>query len=126
MSRQRTESGFSLVETLVALAVFAMAGVALVQLQAQSLATFTRVEARALADSAAQNQLTRILASQTSSRTAVTQEEIRFAGRDWRMTTAIIATPDAQTSRVSVAVGPPNAAPIATVHAFLVSPSAVP
>lgn len=126
MSRPQTESGFSLVETLVALAVFAMAGVALVQLQAQSLNTFSRVEARALADIAAQNQLTRVLASQAPPRTGVNQEELRFAGRDWSMTTAIIATPDAQTSRVSVAVGPPNAAPITTVHAFFVAPGAAP
>lgn len=124
MSRQRTESGFSLVETLVALAVFAMAGVALVQLQAQSLNTFSRVEARALADIAAQNQLTRILATQTPPPAGVSQEDIRFAGRDWRMTTAIIATPDAQTSRVSVAVGPPDATPLTTAHAFFVAPGA--
>jgi general secretion pathway protein I len=126
MSRARNDDGFSLVETLVALAVFAMAGVALVQLQAQSLSTFSRVETRALADIAAQNQLTRVLASQTPPRAGVNQQDISFAGRNWRMTTAIVATPVAQTSRVSVAVAPADGAPIATVHAFFVAPSATP
>lgn len=116
--RQRSETGFSLVEALVALAVFAMAGVALVQMQSQSLSAFSRVETRALADLAAQNRLTEIVASRERPGVGAREEDVEFAGRAWRMSVAIADTSDAQTRRASVSVGPVGAPPIATAHGF--------
>ena len=65
MSRVRNDAGFSLVEALVALAVFALAGVALVQLQAQSLRTLSAAETRALARIVVQNALVDVVARST-------------------------------------------------------------
>jgi general secretion pathway protein I len=118
MSRPRSESAFSLVEALVALAVFASAGVALVQLQSHSLNTFARVETIALADLVAQNRVAEVLAATSRPDVGTRVEEISFAGRTWSATTAVVAIPGAGMRRVSVAVGAPNAAPAATAHAF--------
>lgn len=126
MSRARNEGGFSLVEALVALAVFAMAGIALVQLQSQSLHTFSRVETRALADLAAQNRLTEILSSRARPGVGSREEEIRFAGRAWRIRVSVVAAPGGQMQRVTVAVGAPGAQPAAIVHAFFVAPEGGP
>lgn len=119
MLRAPNDAGFSLVEALVALAVFAMAGVALVQMQSHSLSAFSRVETRALADLAAQNRLTEIVSSRARPGVGTREEVVAFAGRDWRLGVTIAATPDAQTRRVSVEVGPPNGTPVAVAHAFI-------
>jgi general secretion pathway protein I len=122
MSRAPNESGFSLVEALVALAVFAMAGVALVQLQSQSLITFARVETRALADIAAQNRLTEIVSSRAPPPISSREDQLEFAGRTWRMTTIVTAASDPRTRRVSVSVSDGDAAPSSVAHAFVFVP----
>lgn len=127
MSRALSEAGFSLVETLVALAVFAMAGVGLVQLQAHALQTLTRVETRALADMLAQNALVDIVAARAPPALGARQDEVRFAERDWRVAISVEATPDPVTRRVSVMVTPPAGdAPAARVFAFVAAPVGAP
>jgi general secretion pathway protein I len=124
MSRARSDLGFSLVETLVALAVFAMAGVALVQLQTHSLETFSRVETRALADIVVQNQLTEIVSSQVRPTNGTREQNIEFAGRTWRATVTIAGTPDPSVRRVTVAVSEGGAAAQSIAHGFFSAPQA--
>jgi general secretion pathway protein I len=105
---------------MVALAVFAIAGVALVQLQAHSLSTFAEVETRALADLAAQNRLTKIVSTETRPQAGTHEEEIRFAGREWLMSTTIAGAGGSQTQRVTVIVRERgDRAASATAHAFV-------
>ena len=118
MSRPPNDQGFSLVEALVALGVFAMAGVAIVQLQAHALGAFARVEQRALADLVAQNRMTEVMASHPLPPLGRTQETAHFAGRDWRLSVIVARTPDARTRRISIEAGAPDAAPVALAHAF--------
>ena len=118
MSRAPNDRGFSLIEALVALAVFAMAGVGLVQLQTHSLQTLSQVETRALADVVAQNALVEIVASSAPPAPGQRTEAKSFAGRDWQIATQV--TPVGDMLRVSVAVsGASNATPVAHVHAFV-------
>ena len=126
MSRAPSEAGFSLVEALVALAVFAMAGVGLVQLQTHSLQTLSRVETRALAELVAQNALVDIMAARDKPGLGARSDELRFAGRDWRVSIAVTATPDPVMRRVSVAAREAGAqAPPVETHAFIaVAPGA--
>lgn len=125
MSNARHDRGFSLVEALVALAVFALAGVALVQLQTHSLGAFTRVETRTLADNIAQNQLVRIVAARNKPDVGQREEEVDFAGRSWRMSVAVIATQDPTIRRASVVVRAPTGdAALAVAHAFFAVPQA--
>lgn len=127
MSRARTErideqggeAGFSLIEALVALAVFAMAGVGLMQLQTQSIRTLMRVETRALAELAAQNQLTEAAAS-SALELGVREGEVNLGGRAWGWRREIATTPEAGMLRVSVAVRDlAGGAEAARVNAFV-------
>lgn len=125
MSRRPSDSGFSLVEALVALAVFAMAGVGLLQLQTQSLRTLTSVETTALAGACAQNQMTEILASNDKPGIGVREEQARFAGRDWLVRIEIAATSTRQTRRASISVAPWGGGAGAVVHGFFTVPEAL-
>lgn len=115
----RSEAGFSVVEALVALAVFALAGVGLVQLQMQSVNTLSRVETRALADIAAQNALTEALASSQTPDIGARDGAVELGGRTWRWRRVVAATPDAATRRVSVVVFGAGEAPAAQAHGFV-------
>jgi len=127
MSNPRNDSGFSLVESLVALGVFAMAGVAMVQLQSHSLQTFTSVETRALADMAAQNELTRIVASDEKPAVGQRDSEVAFAGRTWRMSVTIAATSDPTTRRATIVVRETESdVAEATASAFFPTPELAP
>lgn len=124
MQRPQNEAGFSLVEALVALAVFALAGVALVQLQSQSVASFARVETRTLADVLAQNILTETIASRSPPRLGAQERTVQFAEREWQVNMVVAATPDPSIRRISVAVGAPDSQPYANVTGFMFAPGA--
>jgi len=92
MSRPRNDHGFSLVEALAALAVFALAGVGLVHLQAQSLRTLRAVETRALAEIVVENLLTGAVAARDVPPLGVREGALRLGEREWRWRVAVEAT----------------------------------
>ncbi|MEZ5995734.1 MAG: type II secretion system minor pseudopilin GspI [Hyphomonadaceae bacterium] len=125
MSNARTDAGFSLVESLVALGVFAMAGVALVELQTHSLTTFARVETRALADMVAQNELTRLVSANVAPELGESQERVEFARRAWLVRRTVAATGNPAMRRASVIViEADQAAPVSSATAFVAAPGA--
>lgn len=128
MSPARTDSGFTLVEALVALGVFAMAGVGLVHLQTHSVRTLMGVETRALAETLAHNILVEAIAADTAPALGLRELETQFAGRDWLLTVNVAAMPDPAARRISVAAREPGAAaPAVQTHAFIaISPEAAP
>ncbi len=102
--QKRGDAGFSMVEALVALGVFAMAGVGLVQLQTHSLQVFAEVERRAIGDMLAQNRLVEIAAANLGPDLGEQTGEVTYAGRDWTWRTEIAATSDPTTLRARVLV----------------------
>jgi len=115
------EAGFSVVEALVALFVFAVAGVALVQLQAHSLRTFADVETRALGAILAQNALVEAVAAPAPPDLGLRDDQPELAGRHWRRRVAVEATPDPAMRRVTVLVREPGRdAPVAQAQGFVV------
>ena len=76
---RRAEAGFSLVEVLVATAVFGLAALALLRLEALSLATATRLDERLLARIVADNQA---IAAELGERAASGTESA--GGIEWR------------------------------------------
>jgi general secretion pathway protein I len=103
-SRAPTDGGFSLVEALVALGVFATAGVALMQLQAQSIQTLTRVETRTLAGIVAQNQLVELTASIAPPTLGDASGEVELGNRRWRWRRELVRTADPNVWRATVRV----------------------
>ena len=113
------DAGFSVVEALVALGVFALAGVALIQLQAHSVQTLTRVERTALASIAAQNKLIEVVTSRTRAPIGDSAGNVELAGRTWLWRMRVAATSDASTRRVTIGVSESeDAAPVARADGF--------
>lgn len=100
------EAGISVVESLVALAVFAMAGVGLLQLQAQSLKTFAVIEEKALAGMVAQNILTASTAMNSPPPVGRSSGVEMFANREWAWRKVVSAVASADMLRVDVEVLP--------------------
>lgn len=94
------EAGFTIVETLVALFVFALAGVALISMQTQSVNALTRVETRALASLVAENNLIDVMAKRSALELGTRSGDLEMAGRRWTWKLDIARTDDPSTLRV--------------------------
>lgn len=102
-ARPDGRDGFTLVEMLVALAVFSLAAMALLNLSGENTRSAARVEARTLGGVVAENVAveaavaTQLPEGETSGRT-------ELAGRTWRWTRAVLATDDPDILRIEVRV----------------------
>lgn len=103
----------------MALAVFALAGVALVQMQTQSVRTFTRIEARALARLVAENALVDMMARRDTPTLGVRQGDATLGGKTWRWRLNVASTSDVNTFRLEAsAFSPQDEAATASIVAF--------
>lgn len=88
------DRGFTLVEVLAALAIFSIAGLALVRVSTENTRTAQLVEGKALAAIAVDNHLAELLTSRRTLRPGATQTATSFAGRDWIVEQTILETPN--------------------------------
>jgi len=120
--RPSGEGGFTIAETLVALFVFAMAGVALVSMQTQSVDTYGRVETRALASVVAENQLIDAMALRNAPAIGARDGDVDLGGRHWRWRLDVLPTDDPATLHIQAsAFAPGEQSPAATVSAFRIT-----
>ncbi|WP_425480414.1 type II secretion system minor pseudopilin GspI [Luteimonas viscosa] len=111
--RIRARAGFSLIEMLVALVVFALAVLGLLNLAGESTRTAVAIEERVLAAVVADNVAVeaatldvRALADEASGRE-------HAGGRDWRWTRTTAPTADPALLRVDIRVSPPGESRVA-------------
>jgi general secretion pathway protein I len=88
MARTRNQKGFTLVEVMVAVAVFAVGAAALALAASQSTINASRLEEKSLARMVAQNQLTLVREEALPSPGENTQT-ITFAQRPWKVQTKV-------------------------------------
>ncbi len=113
------EAGFTLVETLVALFVFAVAAIALMRMQTQSVDTFSTVETRALAGIVAENQLVDAIASTRAPLVGSKEGDTELGGRAWRWRLDVMRTGDPSTLRLRATVFVPGGgAAVADLSAY--------
>ena len=98
----RAEGGFSLIEVMVALAIFGLAAVALIRLQGVSLASAVTLSDRQYASIVARNQALEAMFSRTPP--AAEQGRERAGARDWPWRRQISPGPDPDTILVAVDV----------------------
>lgn len=117
-----SEAGFTLVEVLAALAIFAIAALGLVQVSLENTRTARMVETRALASLVADNQLADALTRREPPELGVRTDALQLGGRDWQVRETLQRTPNPVLHELVVEVaiveagGPPR--PVTTVRAF--------
>lgn len=95
-------NGFSLIEVMVALAIFGLAAVALIRLNGVSLASAVTLADRQLAASVARNQALEALLAASPPASAAGRE--RAGTRDWAWRRRVAPGPDAGTAIITVDV----------------------
>jgi len=97
-------NGFTLIETLVALAVFGLAALALLKLQGVTLRTAADLDQRALAETVARNLAVEVLSDPAAPVIGESEGVVTNGGRAWRWTRTVARTGDARLLRVDFIV----------------------
>ena len=98
------EAGFTLVELLVALALFSIAGLALLKLQGVTLASTGAIDRQLVASIVAQNIATDALTDAAPPAIGAASGIERSMGIDWAWRRVVMRTADPRMLRVDVAV----------------------
>jgi general secretion pathway protein I len=98
------DAGFTLIEVMVALAIFSIAVVAMITAQNENIRTITILEERAMAEIAAENILVETITAAGVIPVGFSSGQIDFAGRpfDWRR--QVIETSSPSVHRVTVSI----------------------
>lgn len=102
------DAGFTLIEVLVALAIFSLAALALLRLQGAALATTAALDERALAGIVAQNLAIEAMVAPQPPGFGVTSGDETNGGRTWRWTRNVDRSPDPRLQRIEIAVMTPD------------------
>ena len=94
--------GFTLLEVLVALAIFAMVAASVLSASARSLQNASRLEDKTLAMWIADNRLNELQLEQTPPSSGRNQGELEFDGRRWEWRTQVDSTAEQDMRRVIV------------------------
>lgn len=102
--RPGVREGFTLLETLVALAVFSLMALALLHLAAENARSARHVEERLLAGLIAENLAVEAFATPNPPATGQSEGVTQLAARQWRWTRTVSATDQPGVVRIDLAV----------------------
>lgn len=105
MSRRPEAGGFTLIEVMVALAIFVALAIALDSTMSANVRGVTRYEEKTLAAWVASNKLVELQVYQKWPQNGRQDDESEFAGRTWFVETTVSDGPFPDTRRVDIAVG---------------------
>ena len=100
----RPDGGFTLIEMMVALAVFSLAALALLRLQGATLRHASDIEARTLGQIVANNLSVEALTDSGPPTLGKSQGVAQNGGRNWRWTRVAARTADVRIIRIDIAV----------------------
>lgn len=106
MLRSDAESGFTLIEMLVALAIFSLAALALLRLGGATAANGARLESQAMAMIVARNLAAETLTDPEPPAFGASGGEVVNGGRRWRWTRNVARSPEARIQQIEIAVEP--------------------
>jgi general secretion pathway protein I len=107
------DDGFTLIEVLVALAIFSLAALALLRLQGAAFGTVAHLDERAIGGIVAKNIAVELMTDAVAPAFGTESGVERNAGRDWRWTRVVRRTADVRLQRIDIAVTSPAGAPAA-------------
>lgn len=112
-SSAAAESGFTLLEMLVALAVFSLAALALVRLQGVTLRTAADLDSKALGQIVARNLMVEVQTDPAPPSVGTEEGEVENGGRRWHWSRAVKAMDDKRLLQVDLTVdGQPGSSPV--------------
>jgi general secretion pathway protein I len=106
MTRQRAEQGFTLIEVLVAMSVFSIAALALVNVSGENTRTAAAIEARVIAGVVADNRIAEALIDWPPIGESAGVDQA--GDRPWRWVRKVSRTSDPEVLRIDVIVGRPD------------------
>ena len=98
------ENGFTLVEMLVALAIFSLAAMALLRLEGATASTTALLQEQALAQTVARNLAVEVLTDPEPPAFGATRGEAVNAGRKWRWARVVGRSPEPRIQQIGIAV----------------------
>ena len=111
---RRAERGFTLLEMLVALAVFSLAALALVRLQGVTLRTAEDLDSKALGQIVARNLMVEVQTDPLPPSIGEADGDVTNGGRRWHWSRVVKPTDDRRLLQVDLTVdGQPGASPVA-------------
>lgn len=122
--RQSAEQGFTLIEMLVALAVFSLAVLALLNLVGENTRSASAVQTRLLAATVAENQAIEALIGAAPPAIGMAEGQASAAGVAWRWRREVRRTSDPDILRIDVRVTAPGGAATAAEVTVFRGPSA--
>ncbi len=107
------ESGFTLLEMMVALAVFSLAALALVRLQSVTLHTAADLDSKAMAQIVARNLMVEVQTDPAPPSVGMEEGDVDNGGRRWHWARTVKATDDKRLLQVDLTVdGQGGASPV--------------
>ncbi|MEK1941074.1 MAG: type II secretion system minor pseudopilin GspI, partial [Pseudomonas sp.] len=94
--------GFTLLEVLVALAIFALVAASVLGVSARSLQTAARLEDKTLAMWIADNQLSEMQLAPSPPSAGDQQGQVDFANRQWSWQSSVIETSEPTMRRITI------------------------
>ena len=111
---RRAELGFTLLEMLVALAVFSLAALALVRLQGVTLRTAADLDSKALGQIVARNLMVEVQTDPLPPSFGRADGDVTNGGRRWHWSRVVKPTDDRRLLQIDLTVdGQPGASPVA-------------
>lgn len=116
--RVASQSGFTLLEMLVALAVFSIAALTLINLQRVVLSDTAELGERTIGRIVAQNVAAQALAMPDPPARGTEEGEEENAGRVWRWTREVGESPEPSVLQIDIAVADPDGEPAARLTVY--------
>lgn len=118
MCNNRRDSGFTLIEMMVALAIFSLAALALLRLQGGTLKSTARLQSGIVAGIVARNLVVATVTDATAPAFGRASGTEQNAGRSWTWTRVVGRTGEARLQQVTVTVADESGRQLATLTAF--------
>jgi general secretion pathway protein I len=118
VSRGKSEHGFTLIEMLVALAIFSLAALALLRLEGATVASTSLLERQAMAQIVARNIAVEIMTDPQPPALGTTQGMAGNGGRQWLWTRTTALSPEPRIQQILIRVAEPNGPAAATLTIF--------
>ncbi|WP_448213678.1 type II secretion system minor pseudopilin GspI [Colwellia sp. MEBiC06753] len=117
-------NGFTLIEVMLAIAIFAIAGVAILGTAQNNFENLSALEQKTIANWVASNQLTAASLSKTWPPKDKLKGEVEMAGTQWFWRQKVVATQDRQLRSVTIEVrkNQSDEQPLTELTTFLASP----